>query len=172
MVHGPQRDLDAHNRNGNDDDNTNTDTKEHAQLFADPIFVPQEPKEGEMPSREWLQNNFQTKSAIIRYLTENGWKTKHIAKHTGFRYQHVKNVQDKDLKRGPMEVYHDQRWTCSHAKSGHPFIEVLLRLNLRDTSNDKVVYRVCVQCAYDNIPGITREVVARMIPGAKIGTKP
>lgn len=55
------------------------------------------------PSREWLQEKFQTKSAIIRYLISTGKEIKDIAKHYGFRYQHVRNVSKNELKRGPNE---------------------------------------------------------------------
>lgn len=55
------------------------------------------------PSREWLQEQFQTKSAIIRYLVNREFEIKDIAKNYGFRYQHVRNVSTNPLKRGPNE---------------------------------------------------------------------
>ncbi len=60
------------------------------------------PQDG-MPTVEWLQDTFQTKSAIIRYLTSQGYVVKVIAKHLGMRYQHVRNVATSTLKRGPNE---------------------------------------------------------------------
>lgn len=60
------------------------------------------PVEG-WPSIEWLQDTFQTKSAIIRYLISTGKEVKDIAKHLGMRYQHVRNVAKGELKRGPNE---------------------------------------------------------------------
>ena len=60
------------------------------------------PVEG-IPTKEWLQDQFKTKSAIIRYLTSQGFKVKDIAKHLGMRYQHVRNVSKSELKRGPNE---------------------------------------------------------------------
>lgn len=60
------------------------------------------PIEG-MPTKEWLQDQFQTKSAIIRYLVNQKFTVKDIAKHLGMRYQHVRNVATSNLKRGPNE---------------------------------------------------------------------
>lgn len=56
-----------------------------------------------MPSMEWLKEKFQTKSAIIRYLVSRQFEVKSIARHTGWRYQHVRNVSRQELKRGPNE---------------------------------------------------------------------
>ena len=56
-----------------------------------------------MPSREWLQDTFSTKSAIIRYLINQGHTVNAITKHLGLRYQHVRNVATGNLKRGPNE---------------------------------------------------------------------
>jgi hypothetical protein len=64
--------------------------------------VATQPQEG-LPSFEWLQEHFKTKSAIIRYLTSQGYEVKQIAAHTGWRYQHVRNVATGILKRGPNE---------------------------------------------------------------------
>jgi hypothetical protein len=60
------------------------------------------PQEG-LPSIEWLKEQFQTKSAIIRYLINQGFDVKTITKHLGLRYQHVRNVATGTLKRGPNE---------------------------------------------------------------------
>lgn len=59
--------------------------------------------EGNMPSREWLQAHFKTKSAVIRYLHHKGYSVRDISRHLGFRYQHVRNVLTVELKRGPNE---------------------------------------------------------------------
>lgn len=56
-----------------------------------------------LPSVEWLQDQFKTKSAIIRFLTNQGHAVKTISKHLGMRYQHVRNVAKSELKRGPNE---------------------------------------------------------------------
>src|SRR5262252_981225 len=56
-----------------------------------------------MPSFEWLQEHYKTKSAIIRYLIHKGYTVTQIHKHTGWRYQHVRNVATSQLKRGPNE---------------------------------------------------------------------
>lgn len=56
-----------------------------------------------MPSMEWLQEQFKTKSAVVRYLTSKGYEVKNIARHLGMRYQHVRNVAKSTLKRGPNE---------------------------------------------------------------------
>jgi DNA-binding NarL/FixJ family response regulator len=64
-----------------------------------------------LPSLTWIKEQFQTKSAAIRYLISQGHATKHIAKHLGVRYQHVRNVATNKLKRGPNEPWtpKDQR---------------------------------------------------------------
>ncbi len=61
-----------------------------------------------MPSKEWLKEQFSTKSAAVRYLVSelcpNGpFAIKDIAKHLDMRYQHVRNVATSPLKRGPNE---------------------------------------------------------------------
>lgn len=66
-----------------------------------------------MPSVEWLKEQFDTKSAAIRYLVSEQcmqdlnrttpFEVKDIAKHLGLRYQHVRNVASSPLKRGPNE---------------------------------------------------------------------
>lgn len=66
------------------------------------------PNELGMPSKEWLKEQFATKSAAIRYLASdqvpNGpFAIKDIAKHLGVRYQHARNVATSPLKRGPNE---------------------------------------------------------------------
>ena len=66
-----------------------------------------------MPSVEWLQSQFQTKSAIIRYLVSQDHPIKSIARHLGMRYQHVRNVAKSELKRGPNED-----WRKPYLKTG------------------------------------------------------
>lgn len=56
-----------------------------------------------MPTREWLKEQFQTKSAAIRYLVSQGHSVKDISKHLNIRYQQVRNVSKNELKRGPNE---------------------------------------------------------------------
>lgn len=56
-----------------------------------------------LPSKDWLQEQFKTKSAVIRYLVNQGHSVNDIAKHLGLRYQHVRNVANAPLKRGPNE---------------------------------------------------------------------
>lgn len=60
------------------------------------------PQDG-LPSLEWLKSKFSTKSAAIRYLVNQGFEIKRIAKHMGVRYQHARNVAVSPLKRGPNE---------------------------------------------------------------------
>lgn len=55
------------------------------------------------PTKDWLQSQFQTKSAIIRFLVSEGFAIKDIARNYGFKYQHVRNVATNNLKRGPNE---------------------------------------------------------------------
>lgn len=57
----------------------------------------------DMPSLEWLKDQFQTKSAAVRYLINQGKEVKDICKHLGMKYQHVRNVANTPLKRGPNE---------------------------------------------------------------------
>lgn len=56
-----------------------------------------------IPSMEWLKEQFQTKSAIIRFLVNQNFTVVQIHKHTGWRYQHIRNVSTSPLKRGPNE---------------------------------------------------------------------
>jgi len=60
------------------------------------------PQEG-LPSIEWLQGEFKTKSAVIRYLINQNFTVNQIHKHTGWRYQMVRNIATNNLKRGPNE---------------------------------------------------------------------
>lgn len=55
------------------------------------------------PTIEWLQEKFQTKSAIIRYLINQGYAIKDISRNYGIRYQMVRNIATNPLKRGPNE---------------------------------------------------------------------
>jgi len=61
-----------------------------------------QPQNG-MPSQEWLKEQYTTKSAAVRYLVNQGFAIKDIAKHLDMRYQHVRNVANNPLKRGPNE---------------------------------------------------------------------
>jgi DNA invertase Pin-like site-specific DNA recombinase len=61
-----------------------------------------QPQDG-LPSLDWLKETFKTKSAVIRYLVNQGHSVNDIAKHLGLRYQHVRNVATAPLKRGPNE---------------------------------------------------------------------
>ena len=61
-----------------------------------------QPQSG-LPSKEWLKETFQTKSAAVRFLINQGHEIKLIAKHLDMRYQHVRNVATNPLKRGPNE---------------------------------------------------------------------
>lgn len=47
-----------------------------------------------------LLGTLKTKSAVIRYLTAEGWKRGRIVKGMNIIYQHVRNVQMKELKKG------------------------------------------------------------------------
>ncbi len=56
------------------------------------------------PPLFYLQQTFKTKSAIIRHLNlKYKMSTKEISQHTGFLYQHVRNVLGQELKRGANE---------------------------------------------------------------------
>ena len=59
-----------------------------------------------LPSVDWLKSKFKTKSAAIRYLVhELETPPAKVAKHLGVRYQQVRNVTKKELKRGPNEDF-------------------------------------------------------------------
>mgnify|MGYP003386027080 CR=1 FL=1 len=62
----------------------------------------EKPQDG-MPTREYLKEQFGTKSAAVRYLINQGFEVKAIAKHLDMRYQHVRYVATTELKRGPNE---------------------------------------------------------------------
>lgn len=60
------------------------------------------PQDG-LPAIGWLKEQFETTSARIRYLVNQGFEVKLISKHLGVRYQHARNVATSSLKRGPNE---------------------------------------------------------------------
>lgn len=51
------------------------------------------------PTLDQLMSEHKTKSAVIRYLSANGWTNSKIAKFMGIRYQHVRNVLHQVLKK-------------------------------------------------------------------------
>ena len=62
-------------------------------------------KEG-WPPLAFLKKHFQTKSAVIRYLTLiRGFADKDVAKYLGIRQQMVRNVRTKYIKRGANEAW-------------------------------------------------------------------
>lgn len=75
---------------------------EFIQTMHEPNYSPIGSEKG-LPTREWLKEQFSTKSAAVRYLINQGFEVKDIAKHLNMRYQHVRNVARTDLKRGPNE---------------------------------------------------------------------
>ena len=83
--------------------------EEFAKEFFGVADKPQDDKG--LPSLEWLKSQYKTKSAVIRYLINQGFQIKDIAKHLGVKYQHVRNVATGKLKRGPNEDWRprDQR---------------------------------------------------------------
>lgn len=60
-------------------------------------------EQSDMPPLSWLKEHFESKSAMVRFLTHEGFEVKRIAKHLDMRYQHVRNVATTPLKRGPNE---------------------------------------------------------------------
>lgn len=75
---------------------------EFIQTMHEPNYSPIGAEKG-LPTKEWLKEQFSTKSAAVRYLISQGHIVKDIAKHLDMRYQHVRNVSLTDLKRGPNE---------------------------------------------------------------------
>lgn len=75
---------------------------EFIQTMHEPNYSPVGADKG-LPTKEWLKEQFSTKSAAVRYLVNQGLEVKDIAKHLGMRYQHVRNVSKNELKRGPNE---------------------------------------------------------------------
>ncbi len=76
--------------------------EEFAKEFFGDTAVSQSDDHG-LPTLDWLKSQYKTKSAVIRYLVNQGYEIKHIAKHLGVKYQHVRNVATSKLKRGPNE---------------------------------------------------------------------
>lgn len=72
------------------------------QTMHEPNYSPIGADKG-LPTREWLKERFSTKSAAVRFLVNQGFSVKDIAKHLDMRYQHVRNVSKTELKRGPNE---------------------------------------------------------------------
>src|SRR5688572_6315099 len=63
-------------------------------------------QQSDLPSVDWLKQQFQTKSAAIRYLYNLDPQTSQvakIAKHLGIKYQHARNVIKTVPKRGANE---------------------------------------------------------------------
>lgn len=118
-----------------------------------------------MPTTEWLQSKFRTKSAIIRFLNEKAYTIKQIASHLGIRGQHVRNVIGQELKRGPNEAYQEVEFGCSHEKSATTFVDVVLKKSVRDLNQSRILYRVCTKCAVGIIPGVTEESISKHLPG-------
>lgn len=59
-----------------------------------------------VPSMIELKRAFKSKSAIIRFLyVEKKMEVNEIHKHTGIKYQMVRNVLTNELKRGPAEPF-------------------------------------------------------------------
>lgn len=56
-------------------------------------------------------SGMKTKSAMIRLLWDDGYSRAAIAKYLGIRYQHVRNVLTKELKRGPQIIVPDEPTT-------------------------------------------------------------
>lgn len=75
---------------------------EFIQTMHEPNYSPVGTEKG-LPTREFLKEQFSTKSACVRYLINQGFEVKDIAKHLSMRYQHVRNVSKTELKRGPNE---------------------------------------------------------------------
>lgn len=80
----------------------NITLSEFIQTMHEPNYSPVGSEKG-LPTREWLKEQFNTKSAAVRYLINQGFEVKDIAKHLEMRYQHVRNVSKTELKRGPNE---------------------------------------------------------------------
>jgi hypothetical protein len=70
------------------------------EMFGEEALAVPQP---ELPSMEWIKENYKTKSAAIRYLVHLGFNVNIISKHLGIKYQHVRNVATSPLKRGPNE---------------------------------------------------------------------
>lgn len=71
--------------------------------FAQELFGQADiPQNGMLPIDE-VKEQFQTKSAAIRWFINQGYSVRDISKHLGLRYQHVRNVATSTLKRGPNE---------------------------------------------------------------------
>lgn len=87
--------------------------EEFAKEFFGEADKPQDDKG--LPSLSWLKEQFKTKSAAIRYLINQKFEVKDIAKHLGVRYQHVRNVATSPLKRGPNES-----WIPKDKRNEHP----------------------------------------------------
>lgn len=120
-----------------------------------------------LPTLGWLKENFKTKSGVIRYLKHIGMSPKVASQHTGFKYQHCYNVMNQFLKRGPNETYTPTTvWQCPHTNAPI-LIDIVVRKGDRDSDGNRILYRVCSNCANGLIPGVTEESIARLLPGAK-----
>ena len=85
-------------------EHTEEDPKHRSpEEFAKDFFGQADIPQDGLPTLDWLETQFQTKSASVRFLINQGHSVKLIAKHLGMRYQHVRNVATSELKRGPNE---------------------------------------------------------------------
>jgi len=75
---------------------------EFVQTMHEPNYSPIGSEKG-LPTLEWIKETFQSKSAAVRFLINQGHEVKDIAKHLNMKYQHVRNVATTPLKRGPNE---------------------------------------------------------------------
>jgi len=73
------------------------DYKEEAEQYTSvEDFMASVEASSDNPSRDWLMDNFKSKSAIIRYLAlEKKKDVKTIVDITGFEYRHVYSVVAK-----------------------------------------------------------------------------
>lgn len=153
--------------NDEEDDREDLDA-ETLEQFVAALHNTKNLGEGYIPSAEWLKSQFRTKSAAIRFLDTQGYKPKEISKCLDIRQQHVRNVLAQNLKRGPNERFDiETKWGCSHDKLGRPFIDVILRKNVKDPNSSRVLYRVCILCAQGFIPGVNEETIQKYLPGIK-----
>lgn len=80
-----------YNSNMIDDEQADWELTEEELAELDEMLRPP----GAMPSYAWLQSNFKTKSAAIRYLHTQGFQVKEISQHLGLKYRHVFGVIHK-----------------------------------------------------------------------------
>lgn len=75
------------------------------QFYSEEEFLDALNRDTDVPDRDWLHENFKSKSSIIRYLLlEKDLGVKRIAEVSGIPYRHVYSVVKQAKKETPTHI--------------------------------------------------------------------